>query len=204
MYTKAPLMLHDINEAIQAAETALATELRVLAATMAVAQSAADLSEGAAGYRRTHPIRSLLHDVPVSLRHAETSMLLPLLAMLDRASPDVRSALGPLLGGRSLSEPEALALRSIIVLDAALENYRALANVIEEDHPLAGQWASTLRAADDAHGIRVSRSRRVRRFSSPGVGLAVVAGFLVGTGHLLLTMTSSYTPPRDWARSASS
>lgn len=181
----------DIRKAIQSAETTLATELRVLASTLAIEQSAAELSEITKGYRRMHPVRSRLEGLPASLRQADTAMLMPLVGMLKDASPDVQRAASPVLRGRSLSEADALALRSVTVLDAALQNYRALAEDVENTHPLAGQWANKLRAAEDAHHARTKASGVVRWIGSIPFGIAAIGG-LLGTGlnHILMNASS--------------
>jgi hypothetical protein len=178
-------MNSDIRKALQDAETMLAINLRMLASTIAVEQSATDLSEAASGYRRAHPLRSALKSLPASLRPAESKMMLPLIATLAEASPEVRSALAPLLGGRSLSEAEAMQLRSVVVLDLALQNYRETAYVAGADQPLAGLWANKVRAAEDAHNALAPVIRRRKRLSSFPSGIVVASVFLVSAVHLV-------------------
>lgn len=195
-------MISDIRKAIQDAETTLATELRVLASTLAVEQSAADLSEIAAGYRRTHPLRSRIAGLPASLRPADTAILLPVLRMLDDASPAVQRTVAPALRGRSLSEADALALRSVVVLDAALQNYAALADDAGDAHPLAGQWASKLRAAEDAHRARVNTLRVLGRFASVPAGITAIGGMLASGVNFVLTSAAAPTDTEKFAAGA--
>lgn len=188
-----------IETIVRDKEAELATELRIVEATLEREQSALDLTRLEAGYRRKHPVRSRLIGTPMDVKPAPADVALWALKPLSAASATTKARLAPVFRGRALTVADALALRHIAELDWDASVYRemdALLGSAPETpplaHPLFTQWQQAISRADELPRTRAEH----HWILSTTAGGIIVGGFFLSAAATILaiTGTSSVSP----------
>lgn len=187
-----------IESIVREKETALATELRVMEATLEREQNASDLAALEAGYRHAHPLRSRFAGVPGSLSAAGPDRALRALKRLRSASAHISQRLAPVFRGRALSRADVAALHRIADLDWDASVYREmdalLGNAPEAPplaHPLYPQWMQAVAEAD-----ALVRRRPARPWLLSGIpGQISIVGFVVSVFYMWMSLTPLWPLP---------
>jgi len=147
----------------------MATQLRIFRATLDRHQTAGDISLMAAGYRRTHKLRSLFIGLPASLKPARGNDITGL-KDLALASKSTRDALAPLFSGRALSEEDVVSITEILRMDARMSALTTLQTSLSTcaqtpslSHPLYPQWAELLESMNTAFPRKRTLSSKLAR-----------------------------------------
>lgn len=182
-----------IESIVRETETALATELRVMEATLEREQNASELASLEAGYRRAHPFRALFVGIPGDVAPAAPDRALRALKRIGKASHHITQKLGPVFRGRALSRADVAALHRIAQLDWDVSVYREmdalLGNVSETPplaHPLYSQWAQAIAEAD----ALPRTDAQYPWFLSNTAGAVCLGGFFLSAAAIVVSLTT--------------
>lgn len=196
---------HAMNEptpttcVVEALELERDTLLRVLRATRERHHTAEDIQRQAAGYRRKHPIRSLIYGVPAESKLADPARLVTALKS-PAIAPTTRDALASIFRSRAVSDADLTLLKKITAIDEllraiALENSSREATrvgvKVDQMHPLYPQWRDAIETASRRHERQgFLRSKHVVDTAIAGLVLSLptylVAVSTVGLNHPLV------------------